>query len=344
MSKINVYDLTYEDWLNWVEKNAEPRFRAQQIYDWLYLKNVNSFKEMSNLTNDLRARLDKQFAFQNIVVAEQIESANTIKFLLKFEDGQTVETVLMRHQYGNSICISTQVGCKMGCSFCASTMSGWRRDLTAGEMVGQFLQVERYLNKKSERISSIVIMGIGEPFDNFTETMNFIKIANSENGLNIGQRHITISTSGIVPAIYRFADLKTQVVLAISLHAANNQLRSQLMPINERYPIEDLMAAVTYYVDTTGRRITFEYALIRGVNDSEGAAIELAKLLKGIKAHVNLIPINPVSGKSYERSSNFQLNLFKETLEKYMIKTTIRREYGSEIAAACGQLRSKDLT
>ena len=344
MTKINVYDLTYEAWEAWVEQNDEPRFRAQQIYDWLYQKKVTSFKEMSNLTNELRVLLDNHFAFRKIVLVEQVDSSSTSKFLFKFEDGETVETVLMRHQYGNSICISTQVGCKMGCSFCASTIGGWRRNLTAGEMVGQFLQVERYLNKKSERISSIVIMGIGEPFDNFSDTIDFIKIANSEKGLNVGQRHITLSTSGIVPAIYRFADLKTQVVLAISLHAANNQLRSQLMPINDRYPLEDLLAAVTYYIDKTGRRVTFEYALMKGVNDSENDAIQLARLLQGLKAHVNLIPINPVPGTNYERSSNLQLNLFKDTLERYKIKTTVRREFGTEIAAACGQLRSKDLT
>ncbi len=344
MAKINVYDFTYDAWLRWAEENNEPAFRAQQIYEWLYQKKVTSFRDMSNLSNKLRQELDNGFSFSRISIMEQLDSTKTTKFLFKLEDGESIETVLMRQSYGNSVCISTQVGCKMGCSFCASTINGWRRNLTTGEMVQQFLQVERFLNRQDERISSIVIMGIGEPFDNFSETMNFIKIANSDNGFNIGQRHITVSTCGIVPEIYRFADLKNQVVLAISLHAANNKLRSELMPINNKYPIEELMVALSYYVRTTGRRVTFEYALIKDVNDGTAQAKELALLLKDIKAHVNLIPVNPVEGKSFTKSNSSQLSVFKEILEKENITTTIRKELGKEIAAACGQLRARDLS
>jgi 23S rRNA (adenine2503-C2)-methyltransferase len=344
MAQINVYDFTYDAWLRWAEENGEPAYRAAQIYEWLYQKRVTTFRDMSNLSNKIRSQLDDQFVFPRLSIIEQLDSPKTTKFLFKLDDGETIETVLMRHSYGNSICVSTQVGCKMGCTFCVSTVSGWRRNLTAGEMVQQFLLVDRFLNRQNERIGSIVIMGIGEPFDNFSETVDFIKIANSENGLNIGQRHITVSTCGIVPEIYRFADLQTQVVLAISLHVANNKLRSELMPINKKYPIEELMAAVTYYVKTTGRRVTFEYALIKGVNDSTEQANELAVLLKNVKAHVNLIPVNPVEGKNFTKSNSSQLYVFKDILEKNNITTTIRRELGKEIAAACGQLRVRDLS
>lgn len=344
MTKRNVYDFTYDTWLNWATENKEPTFRAKQIYEWLYQKKVTAFRDMSNLSNKLRQNLDNEFNFPKISIIEQLDSPKTTKFLFKLQDGESIETVLMRQSYGNSICISTQVGCKMGCTFCASTVGGWQRNLTAGEMVQQFLHVERYLNRQDERITNIVIMGIGEPFDNFSETMNFIKIANSDNGLNIGQRHITVSTCGIVPEIYRFADMKNQVVLAISLHAANNKLRSELMPINKKYSIEELMAAVYYYVRTTGRRVTFEYALIKDVNDSQTHANELALLLKDIKAHVNLIPVNPVEGKSLAKSNIKQLEIFKNILEKYNITTTTRKELGNEIAAACGQLRVRKLS
>ncbi len=343
MTKINVYDLTYDAWQSWAKENNEPAFRAEQIYKWLYQKKVTSFRDMSNLSNELRQELDDDFVFPKISIMEQLDSPNTTKFLFKLEDNSSIETVLMRHSYGNSICISTQVGCKMGCSFCASTISGWQRNLTAGEMIQQFLQVERFLKRQDERITSIVIMGIGEPFDNFIETINFIEIVNSDQGINIGQRHITVSTCGIVPEIYRFADLKTQVVLAISLHAANNKLRSEIMPINKKYPIEELMAAVSYYVRITGRRVTFEYALIKDVNDSTEQANELAFLLRDTKAHVNLIPVNPVEGKEFTKGNTNQLSVFKEILEKQNITTTIRRELGRDIAAACGQLRVRNL-
>ncbi len=341
MTKESIYDYTIEQWNNWLAENNEPLFRAKQIFDWLYVKRVKSFKEMTNLSIELRKKLDEDFNFQTFSLVDSLSSTDTVKFLYKLEDDQVIETVILKHDYGNSICVSTQVGCKMGCTFCASSIGGLRRNLSSGEIVLQVLQSQRFLDKKNEKINSIVIMGTGEPFDNYDETIKFINIINNRNGLNIGQRHITLSTSGIVPYIYKFADLNNQIVLAISLHAPNNNLRSKIMPINKKYPLEDLMDACYYYVDKTNRRITFEYALIKDLNDSEENAIELGELLGNIKCHVNLIPMNQVLENEYLPSSNNKLFLFKKVLENLNINTTIRRERGKEIDAACGQLRAK---
>ncbi len=341
MTNKSVYDYTLEQWSNWLADNNEPLFRAKQIFDWLYVKRVKSFAEMSNLSKELRKKLGEDFEIQTLSVVDSLSSTDTVKYLFKLDDKQVIETVILKHDYGKSICVSTQVGCKMGCTFCASTIGGLKRNLSTGEIVLQVIQSQKILDKKNERINNIVIMGSGEPFDNYDKTIKFIDIINDRNGLNIGQRHITLSTSGIIPNIYKFADLNNQIVLAISLHAPNNELRSRIMPINNKYPLEDLIDACHYYVNTTNRRITFEYALIKDINDYEKHAIELGELLKSMKCHVNLIPVNKVIENEYVRTSNNKIFLFKKILEKYKINTTIRREHGEEIEAACGQLRAK---
>jgi 23S rRNA (adenine2503-C2)-methyltransferase len=265
-----------------------------------------------------------------------------MKFLFELHDGYTIETVLMRHEYGNSVCVTTQVGCRIGCTFCASTLGGLKRNLEAGEIVAQVVKVQKALDEQGERVSSVVIMGIGEPFDNYDEMMRFLKTINSDDGLNIGARHITVSTSGIIPKIYKFADEKMQINFAISLHAPNNDIRSRLMPINRAYKLPDLMEAIKYYTDKTGRRISFEYGLFGGVNDQVEHAEELADLIKDVKCHVNLIPVNYVPERDYVRTPREQIFAFERTLKKRGVNVTIRREQGHDIDAACGQLRAKE--
>lgn len=344
MIKRSIYDFTMENWCDWLKANNEPSYRSKQIFDWLYVKRVNSIDEMTNLSKGFRKKLTDNFVIQTLSTAEKhISKDGTKKYLFKLTDEEAIETVLMKHEYGNSICVSTQAGCKMGCTFCASTIGGFIRNLTAGEIVAQVIEIQKKLAKTKEKLDSIVIMGSGEPFDNYEEIIKFIKIINDNNGLNIGQRHITVSTSGIVPKIYEFADFGSQVVLAISLHAANDNLRTKIMPINKKYPLTELFKACEYYVVNTKRRITFEYALMSGVNDSEKDAIELAKLLKGMKCHVNLIPVNNVIERDFVRTSSKVIDNFKKILEEFKINTTIRKEYGGEIEAACGQLRAKHI-
>jgi 23S rRNA (adenine2503-C2)-methyltransferase len=277
------------------------------------------------------------------LITRQVSNDGTVKFLFGLHDGHAIETVIMRHNYGNSVCVTTQVGCRIGCTFCASTLGGLKRNLTAGEIVAQVVMAQKTLDLENERVSHVVVMGIGEPFENFTSLMKFLQIINEEKGLKIGQRHITVSTSGIVPKIYEFADANTQVNLAISLHAPNNELRTRLMPINRAYPLEKLLEACRYYIAKTNRRITFEYGLFGGVNDQPHHAQELVRLIKGMKCHVNLIPVNYVPERNYVRTPREGIFAFKRILEKNGINTTIRREHGSDIAAACGQLRAKHL-
>lgn len=342
--KQNIFDLTLEEWRNWLKEKAEPEYRAKQIFDWLYVKRVNSIEEMTNLSKGLRQKLDDSFEYQALHTLNQHTSKDgTVKFLFQLIDGNAIETVIMRHDYGNSVCVTTQVGCRMGCTFCASTIGGVTRNLTPGEIVAQVVESQKILDKENARVSSIVVMGSGEPFDNFDATMQFIRIVNDNNGLNIGQRHITVSTSGIVPMIYKFADFDWQVGLAISLHAANDELRSSMMPINKKYHVAELIEACKYYVNRTGRRITFEYALMGNVNDQNKHAEELALLIKDIKCHVNLIPVNYVPESNFVRTEREQIFNFKRILEKYNINTTIRREQGGDIEAACGQLRAKHM-
>jgi len=343
-NKKNIYDLTLEEWQAWLKEYNEPAYRGKQIFDWLYVKRVNTLEEMTNLSKTLREKLSASFELETLHTITQHSSADgTIKFLFQLKDRHAIETVIMKHDYGNSVCVTTQVGCRMGCTFCASTLGGVARDLSAGEIVAQVVEAQKILDKDNARVSSVVIMGTGEPFDNYDATIQFIKIINDDNGLNIGQRHITVSTSGIIPSIYKFADLKWQVGLAISLHAPTDQLRSSLMPINKKYSLEELIVACHYYVNTANRRVTFEYALMGKVNDQEQHAEQLAQLIKDIKCHVNLIPVNYVPERSFVRTPKEQIFNFKRVLEKYQINVTIRREQGGDIEAACGQLRAKHM-
>ncbi|MBD0379347.1 23S rRNA (adenine(2503)-C(2))-methyltransferase RlmN [Paenibacillus sp. WST5] len=340
-----VYDLNWDEWQGWVKENGESSFRAGQIFDWLYIKRVFSFDEMTNLPKTLRDKLKEQFEFVTLTEIAKYESQDgTVKFLFELEDKNAIETVVMKHNYGNSICVTTQVGCRVGCTFCASTLGGLKRDLRPGEIVAQVVKAQKLLDDTGERISSIVIMGIGEPFENYEATMNFLRVMIHPKGLNIGQRHITVSTSGIVPNIYKFADENLQVNLAISIHAPNDELRSKLMPVNRRFPFADLIEACKYYIAKTGRRITFEYALMGEVNDQPEHAEELARVLKEMPLiHVNLIPVNFVAERDFKRTPRDDIFTFQRILEKGKINATIRREQGSDIAAACGQLRAKHM-
>ncbi|MCL6457310.1 MAG: 23S rRNA (adenine(2503)-C(2))-methyltransferase RlmN [Gorillibacterium sp.] len=341
-----VYDLTYEEWQVWTKDNKEPSFRAGQVFEWLYVKRVTSFEEMTNLSKSLRKKLLEQFQFVVLdEVARQEAKDGTVKLLFELYDKNAIETVIMKHDYGNSVCVTTQVGCRVGCTFCASTLGGLKRDLTPGEIVAQVVKAQQLLDASEERVSSIVVMGIGEPFENYDALMKFLRVMIHEKGLNIGQRHITVSTSGIAPNIYRFADEDTQINLALSIHAANDALRSKLMPVNRRFPLAEVIEACKYYVEKTGRRITFEYALMGGVNDGEEQAEELAVLLKENfpLSHVNLIPVNYVHERKFTRTARDDIFNFQRVLERSKINATIRREQGSDIAAACGQLRAKHM-
>ncbi|MCY9545842.1 23S rRNA (adenine(2503)-C(2))-methyltransferase RlmN [Lysinibacillus xylanilyticus] len=341
--KESVYSLQPKQLEEWLKENGEKPFRAAQIFDWLYNKRVKTFEEMSNLSMGLREKLEASFALTTLSTIIQQESKDgTIKFLFQLQDGYSIETVLMRHEYGNSVCVTTQVGCRIGCTFCASTLGGLKRHLLAGEIVEQVVKVQQTLDELGERVSHIVIMGIGEPFDNYDAMMNFLKVINHEKGLNIGARHITVSTSGIVPKIYEFADEQLQINFAVSLHAPNQEARQKLMPIARAYKLDELMEAVRYYTEKTGRRVTFEYGLMSGENDSVEIAEELSALIKGLKCHVNLIPVNYVPERDYVRTSRSQIFAFEKTLKKNGINVTIRREQGSDIAAACGQLRAQE--
>ncbi|MBL3731031.1 23S rRNA (adenine(2503)-C(2))-methyltransferase RlmN [Lysinibacillus sp. HST-98] len=341
--KESIYSLQPHQLEEWLKENGEKPFRAAQIFDWLYNKRVKTFEEMSNLSKGLREKLTANFALSTLsTIIKQESKDGTIKFLFQLQDGYSIETVLMRHEYGNSVCVTTQVGCRIGCTFCASTLGGLKRHLLAGEIVEQVVKVQQTLDELGERVSHIVIMGIGEPFDNYDAMMNFLKVINHEKGLNIGARHITVSTSGIVPKIYQFADEQLQINFAVSLHAPNQEARQKLMPIARAYKLEELMDAVRYYTKKTGRRVSFEYGLMSGENDSVEIAEELSALIKGIKCHVNLIPVNYVPERDYVRTSRSQIFAFEKTLKKNGINVTIRREQGSDIAAACGQLRAQE--
>lgn len=344
-----IYDLELQDIQNWLKDIGEPAFRAAQIFDWLYVKRVSSFEEMSNLSKGLRNKLTETYVINPLhTITKQESKDGTIKFLFGLHDDHAIETVIMKHQYGNSVCVTTQVGCRIGCTFCASTIGGLKRNLNTGEIVAQVVEAQKILDAKEERVSSIVIMGTGEPFENFDAMLRFLKIVNEDKGLNIGQRHITVSTSGIVPKVYEFADAGLQINLAISLHAPNDELRSKLMPVNRRFPLAELLEACKYYIEKTNRRITFEYALMGGVNDQPEHAEELGRVMHSILKHVhlihfNLIPVNPVTERNYIRTERNEIFNFVRILEKHKINTTIRREHGVDIAAACGQLRAQHM-
>lgn len=339
----SIYSLLPDELKTWLTENGEKAFRADQILQWLYKQRVKSFDDMTNLSKELRTKLEEQFTLTTLnTLIQQTSADGTMKFLFELQDGYSIETVLMKHEYGNSVCVTTQVGCRIGCTFCASTLGGLKRNLEAGEIVAQVVKVQQALDELGERVSSIVIMGIGEPFDNYDAMLSFLKIVNHEKGLHIGARHITVSTSGIVPKIYKFADEDMQINFAISLHAPNNEIRGKLMPINKAYNLPKLMEAVEYYTKKTGRRITFEYGLFGGVNDQVEHAVELANLIKKLKCHVNLIPVNYVPERDYVRTPKDQILLFEKTLKDKGINVTVRREQGHDIDAACGQLRAKE--
>lgn len=338
MSKQDLRALTLDQINQVILKMGEKSFRAKQIFNWLHKNNVTSFEQMNNVPKNLRIALEEKFKLYNIKQVEKLKSKTdgTIKYLFEVEGGDVIECVFMKYKFGNTACISSQVGCRMGCKFCASTLEGLERSLTAGEMVSQIYEIQK---DTGEKINNIVLMGSGEPFDNFENFKNFINIINSKDGLEIGQRHITVSTCGLVDKIYEFADLKTQVNLAISLHAPNDEIRKQTMPVANRYTISEIIQACKYFYEQTKRRVTYEYALISGVNDSLENAKELASKLKGTICHVNLIPVNNVKERNYIKSSKTQIERFSEVLNKNQIETTVRRELGSDINAACGQLR-----
>ncbi len=341
--KPSIYSLQLHELEEWLLSIGEKKFRTTQIFEWLYQKRVTSFEEMSNLSKGLRDKLEETYALTTLkTIVQQTSTDGTMKFLFELHDGYSIETVLMKHEYGNSVCVTTQVGCRIGCTFCASTLGGLKRNLEAGEIVAQVVKVQQALDEMEERVSHVVIMGIGEPFDNFEEMMDFLKIINHDKALNIGARHITVSTSGIIPKIYKFADENMQINFAVSLHAPNTEIRSRLMPINRAYKLPELMESIRYYINKTGRRVSFEYGLFGGVNDQVEHAEELAQLLKGMKCHVNLIPVNYVPERDYVRTPKEQINLFEKTLKNLGVNVTVRREQGHDIDAACGQLRAKE--
>ncbi len=340
----SLYDFTYDQMTDMALAQGWKKFRGHQIFQWLYRKRAVSIDDMSDLSKDTRETLKQQFSLTPLELRDkQVASDGTTKYLFALEDGSLIESVLMQFDYGKSICVTSQVGCNMACAFCASGLTKKKRNLTSGEMVAQVLYVQRDLDEKEERLSHIVVMGTGEPFDNYDNVMNFLATVNHDRGLGIGARHITISTCGVVPKIYEFAKEHTQYNLAISLHAPNNALRDQLMPINHAYPLEELMEAIQYYAKENNRRLTFEYILLRGVNDQKEHVNQLAILLRGLNAYVNLIPYNAVDENGFQGVDHEQAMVFYDALMKQGIRCTIRKEHGADIDAACGQLRVKHL-
>lgn len=333
----NIYGVTIKELEQYFLDKNEGKFKATQVFEWLYKKRIKSFTEMRNVSKKTINDLSLDFNMESLDIITKKSDIDVAKYLFKLSDGNKIEAVLMRHDYGNSLCISTQVGCNMGCHFCESGRLKKVRNLEASEMVRQVLAVEEDLKI---RISHIVLMGIGEPFDNYDNVISFIDIVNTPKGIDIGSRHITISTSGIVPKIEEFMNYDKQVNLAVSLHAPNNYIRNSIMEINKAYPLEKLIPAIKKYIDKTNRRVTFEYIMLAGVNDSNDNALELSRLLKGMNCYVNLIPYNETSHIEYKKSSKEQIMKFYDTLKKNGINVTIRKEFGSKVSAACGQLRS----
>lgn len=342
--KTNIFNYTHEQLTEKLLSLGEKKFRATQLFSWIYEKNVLDFQEMSDISKSSIALLQEHFTFDlPRLHSRQDSSDGTIKLLLELSDGALIETVLMRYEYGNSVCVTSQVGCNMGCKFCASGLLKKKRDLTSGEMLGQVYTVNTMLKEEDAkgRVSHVVIMGIGEPFDNYDNIMNFIRIINHPKAFAIGARHITVSTCGIVPRIKQFAHEGIQVKLAISLHGPTDEIRSKIMPINNRYPVGEVIEAAKYYESVTNKRVTFEYILIDGVNDSLSEAKALVALVKDMLAFVNLIPYNPVDEHGFKRSKQSSQRAFFDYLMQNGVNTTLRKEFGSDIDAACGQLRAK---
>lgn len=330
--------MTRDKLIEWLTSMGVKSFKAIQIFEWLYDKRVKSFDEMTNLKKDFIEELKKNFEFGNLVIKEKQSNDTTLKYLFELSDGNLIEAVVMKHDYGNSVCVSSQIGCNMGCAFCESGRLKKVRNLEAGEIVGQILAIEE---DAKIRLSSVVVMGIGEPFDNYDNVLDFIKIINDAKGLAIGARHITVSTSGLVPKIREFADFPYQVNLAVSLHAPNDEIRNKIMKVNKVYNIDTLIEAIKYYTKKTNRRVTIEYVMLNGVNDSEECAHELARLLKGMNVYVNLIPYNETSHLEFTKSKEDTKMKFFDIIRKSGITITVRREFGGNIDAACGQLRAK---
>ena len=341
-SSMDLKSMTLEELTDCVMELGEKKFRAKQIYGWLHQKLVRSPEEMKNVPAKCIEKLLKEHPFYGVEEVEHYESKidGTQKFLFSLHDGNMVESVLMKYKHGNSVCISSQAGCRMGCRFCASTQAGRVRNLEAGEICSEIYTAQKDIG---ERISHIVLMGIGEPLDNFDEVMRFLENISSPEGVNIGMRNISLSTCGLVPKIDQLAEKKLQLTLSVSLHAPNNEIRSGMMPVNDAYPVEVLMPAVRRYQETTGRRVSFEYSMVRGVNDSDACARQLADLIRGMGAHVNLIPINPVDGSPYSATDAANVQRFQKKLESLGVNATVRRRLGSEISAACGQLRRDEM-
>lgn len=338
----SIYDLTYEQMQAVFASNGFKKFRGEQCFKWIYQKHVQRFEEMQNIGKDAISFLNTHYEFDTLkLVYRQVSKDKTVKYLFELKDGYTIETVLMHFSFGKSVCVTSQIGCNMGCRFCASGLLKKQRNLTAGEIVAQVAYVNRELSAESERVRNIVVMGIGEPFDNYDNVMDFCKIINDDRGFSIGARHITISTCGIVPKIYQFADENVQYNLAISLHAPTDEQRSAIMPINRSFSLEKLFKALAYYSEKNSRRLTFEYILLKGVNDSEEDAIKLAKLVAKTNGYVNLIPYNQVDENGYKTTDEKVALKFYDTLMKHHVKATLRSKHGDDIDAACGQLRAK---
>ncbi len=340
IEKKDIKSLDFDELKEFIESIGEKGFRAKQVYGWIHKKLVPSFDDMANVPKELREKFKKSCTITSTnVIKKQVSADGTCKFLMQLYDGNTVESVLMKYKHGNSVCISTQAGCRMGCRFCASTVGGLIRNLAPSEMLGQVYEIQRLTG---ERVSNVILMGIGEPLDNYNNVVKFIKMLSDGNGLNISQRNITLSTCGIVEKIKELEEEHLAITLAISLHAPDDGIRKQIMPVAERYSIDEIIETCRHYIEKTRRRITFEYSLMEGTNDQPVHAEKLAKLLHGINCHVNLIPLNPVKGRAGSRPGTTGIQHFKLILEKNRINVTIRREMGSDIDAACGQLRNKN--
>lgn len=335
--KIDILALLPSELETQIIQLGEKKFRAKQIFNWLHVKQVKSFDEMTDISAQFRRKLDESFCIKSLFAVKKLESCtdNTVKYLYELSDGNHIESVLMEYEHGNTICVSTQVGCKMGCKFCASTIAGYKRDLTSSEILMQIYETQRLSGRK---IGGVVLMGIGEPLDNYDNVVNFLHLVSHPQGMNLSLRHVSVSTCGIVPKIYELAELKLGITLSISLHSTNDKARSEIMPVNNKYNISELIKACKYYFSVTGRRISFEYSLISGHNDSIQDAKELASLLKNFNCHINLIPVNKIKERDFhsDRKSAYR---FQKYLEELGMNATVRRTLGADIDAACGQLR-----
>ncbi|MDD6202767.1 MAG: 23S rRNA (adenine(2503)-C(2))-methyltransferase RlmN [Lachnospiraceae bacterium] len=340
--KKDIKSMTLDEITEEMKQYSIPAFRAKQLYQWMHVKLAAGFDEMTNLSKQMREEFSDRYIYTTLKTIRIQESKldGTKKFLFSLQDGNLVESVFMRYHHGNSVCISSQVGCKMGCRFCASTLDGWERNLTAAEMLEQIYAITRITG---ERVSNVVVMGTGEPLDNYDNLIRFLHMLTDENGLHVSQRNITVSTCGLVPRIRKLAEEKLQITLALSLHATTDEKRKKLMPIAEKYSLEEVIPACEFYFEKTGRRITFEYSLVGGVNDTKEDAQELCAIASRLNCHVNLIPVNPIKERNYTRSSHHEIEAFKNKLEKNRINVTIRREMGQDIDGACGQLRRRQL-